>query len=155
MAKRKRVIHVATGQIFKTAAEAERAFGIPSGVLSWDTKLGKACHGEVFKYLDDDELKEFTNNSENAEKDDAVEHKPASIFKHVERLTDRNDKDQASRYFNSLGYDTEVIGGVLVFYQATYDDVFDLVRSSGYSSSWGCSSRSRSETKQSTLSERY
>lgn len=52
MAKRVSVIHEKTGTVYKTMSEAEKAFGIPSGMLSEAIKLGKPCRGEVFHVVD-------------------------------------------------------------------------------------------------------
>ncbi len=136
MAKRRKVIHVATGRIFNTAAEAEREFGLPNSVLSEAIRLGRPCHGEVFKFVDED------NNVDNIE-DDFVDVSPSVTSKRIDPVPTKydgspTDKRAASEYFNSLGFETEVVSGIVQFYNADFREVRDAVKESGYNASWGC-----------------
>lgn len=139
MAKRRKVVHVASGKVFSTAAEAERAFGFPNSVLSEAIRLGKPCHGEIFKFADDENIPEVVLESKTV----------STKLDKVKAILSPNsftDKDKASEYFNSIGYTTEVVDGVVMFYDCKETDkLADVVKQSGYNASWGFGPRRKSE----------
>lgn len=157
MAKRRKVIHVESGSIFKTAAEAERSYNLPAGVLSEAIRLGKPCHGHIFRFLDDcdDQGKSSNDISEEAKTvPDESSSKPYSTVSDdsysfggkVFRKTDStvygaspSDKEAAIEYFSSLGYDVDGKDGVVMFYDADMNEVRKLIYDSGYCASWGLS----------------
>ena len=144
MAKRRKVIHVSSGKVYNTAAEAEREFGFPNSVLSEAIRLGKPCHGELFKFYDEYEfeVEDETHDFEPVEDNDVVE-KPSSYptlnpTGETKYNGSSTDKYAASEYFNSIGFDTEVVDGIVQFYGVEFNEVKQAVIESGYNSSWGC-----------------
>jgi hypothetical protein len=144
MAKRRKVIHVASGRIFNTAAEAEREFGLPNSVLSEAIRLGRPCHGEIFQFCTDEDLvTPVPESTTTVYPDDGsvMEIKLPNkkvIPKDTKYEGSPTDKSAASKYFNSLGYTTEVVDGIVQFYNVGYKDVIKVVEDSGYNASWGC-----------------
>lgn len=152
MAKRRPVIHVASGKVFATAAEAERAFNLPNSVLSEAIRLGKPCHGEIFRFADD-QINESASISATSVSSDPNPGVPSSSYSRPKSSSSvptkygssATDKRAASDYFNSKGYVTSVESGVVMFYESTLDVVAKAVADSGYNASWGCYPGTREE----------
>lgn len=138
MAKRRKVVHVESGKIFSTAAEAERAFGLPNSVLSEAIRLGKPCHGEVFRFATEEDI---ANEKPNVTITLTDKDRPVKTVINPGCYT---DKEKASEYFNSIGYTTEVVDGVVMFYDCEdTDSLADVVKQSGYIASWGYGPRQK------------
>ena len=151
MAKRRKVIHVESGKVFSTAAEAERAFGLPNSVLSEAIRLGKPCHGEVFKFADDDIVTEVKVSKDKPTKNTDSGNSKTATTTSTKYNGSPTDKQAASEYFNSIGYTTEVVDGVVMFYDCEETHgLAQLVRNSGYDASWGFGPR-----KEENRSSRY
>ena len=149
MSKRKKVIHVETGKVFSSAAAAEREFNLPESVLSEAIRLGRKCHGHLFKFYDEgveyaeEHVEPVLPNKKNVDILNVVVDPCAPCHP--------TDKEAASEYFNSLGYDTEVIDGVVLFHRIgeevlTYEAIKEVVKSSGYDASWGIGPHRSSST---------
>lgn len=142
MAKRRSVIHVESGKVFATSAEAERAFGFPGSVLSEAIRLGKPYRGHVFKFVDE-------ADSENTEVTERLEPSDVKSVLSMPKVTSDTptaygkspfDKDAACEYFCSLGYDVKLEDGVVMFHDISITNAALLISSSGYGASWGCTS---------------
>ena len=133
---RRKVVHVPTGQIFDSAAAAERAFNLPESVLSESIRLGRLCHGEKFEFYEGQDI----TNVKAAEVESPL---PATTrvdstrcYRPIER-TSCKDKASTCEQLIASGYNCKLVDGVICFYGHTKDEVLEAVKSANYDASFG------------------
>ena len=153
MAKRRSILHVESGKIYKTMSAAERDFDIKPGTISWEIQKqgGNSCEiaGNHFEALDPDSedsssvVSPVNSKSDKVNTDEFkvkpdVSPKVVSTPKSNKKLDGViRDKDKAVETLTNMGYSCYLDSGVIMFNGVNIQEAKSAVDSIGYDCSWG------------------